>query len=73
MCTSSPKTEIAETHAETNIIEKKDSRKEYRRNIDRLYEDRRNTDWRILSMIYTSTLIIDNLVLRNDLFRSLLW
>jgi hypothetical protein len=48
---------------ETNIIEKKDGRKKYRR----------NTDWRILSMIHTSILTIDNLPLRNDLFRSLFW
>jgi len=68
-----PKTEIAENQAETNIIEKKDGRKDYRRNRDHSYEDRRNTDWRILSMIYTSILIIDKLPLRNDLFRSLFW
>jgi hypothetical protein len=34
LCPSSPKTEMAEIHAETNIIEKKDRRKEYRRNRD---------------------------------------
>ncbi len=54
--------------AETNIIEKKDGRKR-----DHSYEDRRNTDGRSLSMIYTSILIIDNLPLCNDLFRSLFW
>jgi hypothetical protein len=54
---------IAETHAETNIIEKKDGRKEYRR----------NTDWRILPMIHTSIFIINNPPLHTDIFRSLFW
>ena len=45
--TRSPKTEIAETRAELNIIETKDRRKEYRRNRDHRHKDRRNKDRRI--------------------------
>src|SRR5690348_12850142 len=71
LCTSSSKSEIAEIHPETNIIEEKDLRKEYRRNRDPRYEDRRNRGRRILSMIHTSILLIDNLSFGNHLFRSL--
>jgi hypothetical protein len=39
--------EIAETHTETNIIEKKNRRNGHRRDRDRRYEGRRNKDRRI--------------------------
>ncbi len=76
LCTSSPKkispkTEMAEIHAETNIIEKKDRRKEYRRNRDDRYEDRRNRDCRIFSIIYTSIFSSSNFLSTNQPFWSL--
>jgi hypothetical protein len=43
---TSSKSEIAETRAETNIIEKKDRRNEYHRNKDHRYIDHRNIDRR---------------------------
>jgi hypothetical protein len=42
----SPKSEIAETRAETNIIEKKHRRNEYHRNKDHRNKHPRNTDRR---------------------------
>ncbi len=59
---------MAETHAETNIIEKKDRRKEYRRNRDNRYEDPRNRDRRTLSVIYISILLMDGLSFRQPSF-----
>ncbi len=49
LCTLSPKTEMAEIHVETNVIEKK-----YHRNGDDRYEDHRSIDCWNFSIIYTN-------------------
>ncbi|CAF3298100.1 unnamed protein product [Rotaria socialis] len=46
----SPKAQIAETRAETNITEKQDRRNQHHRNTDYRYEIRRNADRRILGV-----------------------
>ncbi len=62
---SSSKSEIAETHAETNIVEKEDRRNENHRNKDDRYKDIRNKDHRNFSMIFISYLCSRNHYLRS--------